>query len=429
MNLCKNYIISDRASFIVKKPSLNNIKDDSGQNEESNDSQKNENSSSHNLEIIDYPYYLNYREKEDFPLNTEKLSFQNYREFDDIAEDFLSRHLIKDIIKKKTDKKKSLAKDINSSFSFKKTNQTSFRKIINNKKIINKNNSPINKNNNNFEKILYNKLSKKTNSKNNKTFKSKIEKIKQTRINCPSPDSDKCFLINQIHKFNSQISSNKTRKKINIINNSNSNQKLEKIKLKITSNFADFTKNKRKDKKDKNEQKEINLNFEKISKNKNRTYNTLTIYNKDRFLLKLKKLDKINNNDESAKSQKVAFSIEKKITNNDEFKNKKILNINPILKKDKSLDYLERKKSKKNIIHDNRNNFHKINKINNNINFNTIHIINSQRNKKSNTVLNHLLKIQNNNYSSKTYINPFNKKEKRFIKNLKNLNQSKVKKH
>jgi hypothetical protein len=429
MNLCKNYIISDRASFIVKKPSLNNIKDDSGQNEESNDSQKNENSSSHNLEIIDYPYYLNYREKEAFPLNTEKLSFQNYREFDDIAEDFLSRHLIKDIIKKKSDKKKSLAKDINSSFSFKKTNQTSFRKIINNKKIINKNNSPINKNNNNFEKILYNKLSKKTNSKNNKTFKSKIEKIKQTRINCPSPDSDKCFLINQIHKFNSQISSNKTRKKINIINNSNSNQKLEKIKLKITSNFADFTKNKRKEKKDKNEQKEINLNFEKISKNKNRTYNTLTISNKERIFLKLKKIDKINNNDESNRSQKVKFSKERKIINNDEFKNKRILNIMPILKTEKSSDCLGRNKSKQHILYVNHYKYHKINKTNFNNNYKTINIINSQRNKKNNTVLNHILKIQNNNYSSKTYVNPFDKKEKKVVKHLKNLNSNKAKKH
>jgi hypothetical protein len=422
-SVCKNYITSEKASFIVKKPSISN-NNDIGQIEESNESQKKENSISNNLEIIDYPYYLNYREEEAFPFKADKLAFQNYRKFDDFTEDFLSRDLIKDIIKKKNDRQRNIAKDLDSSCSFKKNNQTTYTKIINNKKIINKKYSPI-KNNNNFGKKLDKKISKITNNKNNKTSKSKIEKVVGIRINYPSPDSDKIFLINNIHKYNSQIPLKKTKKKINLIKNSNSNQKLRKIKLKISSNFADFNKNKQKEKKDKNE---FNLNFEKLSKNKNRTYNTLTMNNKERILLRLKNIDKINNNDISTKSQMMKFSIEKKLTNNDEFKNKRVLDIMPILKKEKSLDYIGKKKSKQHLLYENRNNS-KTNKINNNKNYNTIHINNSQRNKKNNTVLNHILKIQNNNYSSKTYVNPFDKKEKKVVKHLKNLNSNKAKKH
>ena len=122
-------------------------------------------------------------------------------------------------------------------------------------------------------------------------------------------------------------------------------------------------------------------------------------------------------------------SIEKKNKNNDEFKNKKILNIIPILKTGKSSDCLGRNKSKQPILYVNRNKYHKINKIKVNNNYNTIQIINSQRNKKNNTVLNHILNNQNINYFSKTYINPFGAKEKRVIKNLKNLNLNKAKKH
>ena len=434
--VCKNYITSEKASFIIKKPSLKSIKDDDSQEEKNNDSQKNENSISNNLEIIDYPYYLNYREEETIAYNPDKLDFQNFKEFDDITDDLLSQKLVKDIIIKKSDMKKSEFKELDNSSSFKKNNQTIYRKILNNKKIIKKNNSPTNKQNNNFGKILDIKISKKENNKNNIIFRNKIENVTGIHINCPSPDSDKDFLVNHIHKYNSQISSKKAKKRVNLIKNSNnnskSNQKVRTIKLKITSNFADFNKNKQIEKKDKKDQKENYLNFDKLSKNKNRTYNTLTINNKERILFKLKKIDKINNNVENNKSQKVKLSTEKKIINSDEFKNKKVLNIMPILKKEKSLDCIGRKKSKQHMLCDNQNNFQKINKIVYNNNYNTIHIINSKRNKKNNTVLNHISRIQNNNYSSRTYINPFDKKEKRVIKNvinLKNLNLNKTKKH
>ena len=422
-SLCKNYITPEKASFLAKRPSLISNNYDAEQNEQSNESQENENSISNSLEIIDYPYYLNYNEKEAFPFNTHKLGSQNYKEFDDITEDILSPDLIKDIIRKKSEKQKSKTKELDSSSSFKKNNKTIYRKALKNKKIINKNNSPTNKSSN-IEKVLNHKISKKTNS--NKMVKSKIE-VAGIQINCPSPDSDKNILINHIYKYNSQFPSKNTKKAFNSINYSNSNQKTGK--LKITSNFADFNKNKQKEKKDKKDQKETNLNLEKISKNKNRTYNTLTISNKERILLKIKKFDKINNNDESNRSQKVKCSIEKKKINNDEFKNKKILNIIPILKTGKSSDCLGRNKTKQHILYVNHNKYHKINKIKFNNNYNTIHIINSQRNKKNNTVLNHLLKIQNINYFSKTYINPFDEKEKRVIKNLKNINLNKAKKH
>jgi len=400
--VCKNYITSEKASFIIKKPSLKSNKDDAGQEEKNNDSQKNENSISNNLEIIDYPYYLNYREEETIAYNPDKLDFQNFKEFDDITDDLLSQKLVKDIIKKKSDMQKSEFKELDNSSSFKKNNQTIYRKILNNKK-----------------------------------FRNKIENVTGIHINCPSPDSDKDFLVNHIHKYNSQISSKKAKKRVNLIKNSNnnskSNQKVRTIKLKITSNFADFNKNKQIEKKDKKDRKENYLNFDKLSKNKNKTYNTLTINNKERILFKLKKIDKINNNNvENNKSQKVKLSTEKKIINSDEFKNKKVLNIMPILKKEKSLDCIGRKKSKQHMLCDNQNNFQKINKIVYNNNYNTIHIINSQRNKKNNTVLNHISRIHNNNYSSRTYINPFDSKEKRVIKNvinLKNLNLNKTKKH
>ena len=285
-SLCKNYITSERASFLVKKPSLISNNYDAEQNEQSNESQENENSISNNLEIIDYPYYLNYNEKEAFPFNTHKLGFHNYKEFDDITEDILSHDLIKDIIKKKSENQKSKTKELDSSSSFKKNNKTLNRKILKNKKIINKNNSPINKSSN-IKKVLNHKISKKTNSnKNNKMLKSKIE-VAGIQINCPSPDSDKNILINHIHKFNSQFSSKKKKDAIKTINISNSNQKIGKLKM--TSNFADFNKNKQKEKKD---QKETNLNLDKISNNKNRTYNTFTISNKERILFKKKNLIK-----------------------------------------------------------------------------------------------------------------------------------------
>ena len=88
------------------------------------------------------------------------------------------------------------------------------------------------------------------------------------------------------------------------------------------------------------------------------------------------------------------------------------MNIIPILKTEKSLDCIGRNKSKQHILYVNHNKYHKINKINFNKNYNTIQINNSQRNKKNNTVLNHLLKIKNINNVSKTYINPFDKKKK-----------------
>ena len=420
--VCKNYISSEKASFIIKKPSTISKNDEADQNEQGNNSQNNENSTSNNLEIIDYPYYLNYREKEVFPFDADKLIFQNFKEFEDITDETISQNITKNITKNKCYKQGGALKEQNSSSSLEKNNQNIYRKILKNK-IINKNNSPINKTNINFDKIFNSKISKKTNSKNSKLFKSKIEKKEGIQINCPSPDSYKP-LLNYIHKYNSQISSKKTKKKIKLINNSNSinNQKVKKINLKINSNFSDFNKNKVKEK------KENTLNFIKLSKNKNRTYNTLTMNNKKRTL-KLKKIDKINNNAESNKSQKVKYIIEKNITNNDIFQNKKFLDIMPILKKEKSSDCIQRKKSKQHILYDNHNNFHKTNKINNNGNYNTIQIIKSQRNKKNNTVLKHILKIQNNNYSVKTYINPFDREEKRVIRNLKDFNLNKTKKH
>lgn len=405
--VCNNFLSFRKASFIIRKPSLisNN---DASQNEQNNDSQKNENSISNNLEIIEYPYHLNYREKEKL-INLDKSSFQNDKEFDDIIQ-------------------RSKVKETNSSSSSKKYNKNIYRKILNHK-IVNKNNSPFKKNNIDFDKKRGNKISKKTNNKKNKMFKSKIENMTGKKINCHTPDSDKYFLENHhINTNNFHISPNKIKKRINLNNKSNkNNQKIGKFKLKINSNFNDFNRNKRR------ENLANNLNYGKLSKNKNRTYNTLKINNsRERILFKEKKIDKINNNVGSNKSQKEKLSIERKIANNDEFKCKRVLNIMPILKKEKSSDCIGKKRSKPHILYDNHNNFHRINKINYNYddNYNTIQIINSQRNQKNNTVLNHIIKIQNNiNFSSKTYMNPFENKEKRVIRNLKILNLNKTKKH
>ena len=488
---CNNCNISEKGSFSILKGYKVNNNNDENKKEHLLSSSDENNNSTNNLEIIDYPYSLNYNEEEAYPLNSNEKNAKlgnNDIKKPDILEDglnnnYLSRNFNISILNNSSGvinnedsitQNKLLLKNLYSNYNKENNNKENNNKennnkdenkdkdncdnenndkdenngnIINNKKNNGKNNNNINNININIkldEDISkynnnINKDNKKTNNiknkkffnteKNNINYEKKKIRNKDIRVEFPFPDSE-----NFLTKSNNILAESKCNK-----TEQYNKKKVNKIRINM-ANTKQLSKNKRANK---------TCAHSKVKKKLNVNTNLITIIPQNTKNISTRCLYSNRNNVSETKENKL---FKQKIMNVKRNKIKKITKMKSIGRRttfegdytkiqpfgsynfqfnSNRSDYISSPSNKNEYFHENNINYkkliYKICKVNFNCRNN---IVNYQE---KTIKYNNLLNIRKNrnpniNATSKTYINPFEKIEPKILKNLKSVHPIKLKK-